>query len=137
MKKKREKKKGVEPEMGYCPFEHWLGTKTGVGARRRRHATLGRGTTTRRLGAGHARRRRARKQAGRTSAGRAGAGRALGRAGGTGAGARGVGARGHSSRRGARATRRLGRGLGMLLGQQVVHSLHSACFDPVSTWYCS
>ena len=29
------------------------------------------------------------------------------------------------------------RGLGMLLGQQAVHSVHSACFDPVSTQYCS
>ena len=31
-KMKNEKKKRTEPEMGYCPFEHWLGTRTGVGA---------------------------------------------------------------------------------------------------------
>ena len=30
-----------------------------------------------------------------------------------------------------------GRGLGVLLGQQAVHSVHSACFDLVSTQYCS
>ena len=29
---KNEKKEEAEPEMGYCPFEHWLGTGTGVGA---------------------------------------------------------------------------------------------------------
>ena len=28
-------------------------------------------------------------------------------------------------------------GLGVLLGQQAVHSVHSACFDLVSTQYCS
>ena len=41
------------------------------------------------------------------------------------------------SRRKARAARRPGRGLGLLLGQHAVHSVHSACFDPVSTQYCS
>ena len=29
--KKKWKKKKAEPEMGYCPFKHWLGTGTGVG----------------------------------------------------------------------------------------------------------
>ena len=52
-------------------------------------------------------------------------------------GARGAGARGRGSRRRARTSRRPGRGLGVLLGQQAVHSVHSACFDPVSTQYCS
>ena len=49
----------------------------------------------------------------------------------------GAGAYGCGSRRGAREARRPGRGLGVLLGQQAVHSLHSTCFDPVSTQYCS
>ena len=58
-------------------------------------------------------------------------------AGGMGArGAQGVGARERGSRLGACAGRS-GRGLGLLLGQQAVHSVHSACFDPVSTQYCS
>ena len=38
-------------------------------------------------------------------------------------------------------SRRAGHGrlgdLGVLLGQQAVHSVHSACFDPVLTQYCS
>ena len=29
---KKKRKKKTEPKMGYCPFEHWLGTGTGVGA---------------------------------------------------------------------------------------------------------
>ena len=47
------------------------------------------------------------------------------------------------SRRGASAARRYGAraagasGLGVLLSQQAVHLVHSACFDPVSTQYCS
>ena len=39
--------------------------------------------------------------------------------------------------RGTGAVRVAMRGPGVLLGQQVVHSVHSACFDPVSTQYCS
>ena len=39
--------------------------------------------------------------------------------------------------RGARPAGRPGRGMGVLLGQQAVHSVHSACFDPISTQYCS
>ena len=31
-KKNNEKKYGTEPEMGYCPFEHWLGAEE-LGAR--------------------------------------------------------------------------------------------------------
>ena len=69
--------------------------------------------------------------------GHAGAAVGAGALGGTGAGARGVGARGRCSRRGAHVTRRPRRGLSMLLGQQAMHSVHSACFDPVSTQYCS
>ena len=43
-------------------------------------------------------------------------------------------AHGASSRRAGHS--RLG-GLGVLLGQQAVHSVHSACFGPVSTQYYS
>ena len=39
--------------------------------------------------------------------------------------------------RGTGAVRAAMRGLGVLLGQQAVHSVHSSCFDPVSTQYCS
>ena len=80
----KKKKIGAEPEMGYCPFEHWLGAGTGVGARRQ-----------------------VRQQALGPWAARAQVHGALGRAG---------------------TGRRPGRGLGVLLGQQVVHSVHSACF---------
>ena len=65
-------------------------------------------------------------------------------------GGRGRRAHGERGRRahGARGRRALGArgtsavsaampGLGVLLGQQAVHSVHSACFDPVSTQYCS
>ena len=57
---------------------------------------------------------------------------------GAGAQARASGARG----RGAWGAQGKGHGrwacgLGVLLGQQAVHSMHSACFDPVSTQYCS
>ena len=54
-----------------------------------------------------------------------------------GTGAQGSGAHGRDNMRGALAARRPGRDLGMLLGQQAVHSVHSACFGPVSTQYCS
>ena len=141
--------------MGYCPLSkrqaRSLGVEQGArgvrvhrlgarGARRWARGTqaLGRQTTQ----------ERADEQAGSRGmqagsrgkqARSTGAGRALGCSGGTDAGTRGVGARGCSSRRGvsvtrrgrACAARRPGRGLGMLLSQQVVHSLHSACFDPV------
>ena len=49
----------------------------------------------------------------------------------------GAQARAHGTGAGRAAWARPGRGLGVLLGQQAVHSMHSACFDPVSTQYCS
>ena len=97
-KKKREKikrkKNGAEPEMGYCPFEHWLSAGC-AGSRCWEQAQAGR--------------------AGRQ--------------------ALGTGAGGACRQEGL--ARRPGRGLGVLLGQQAMHSVHSACFDPVSTQYCS
>ena len=54
-----------------------------------------------------------------------------GRAGGM--GAPGVGALGSTGARQAD----VGRGLGVLLGQWAVHSVHSACFWPDLTQYCS
>ena len=81
----------------------------------------------------------------RWGAGEARTGRAAGsgphgrrRAGGWGAQAQHAGTEARGSRRGGLAVRRRGhagccraRGLGMLLGQQAVHSVHSACFDPI------
>ena len=32
MVERKEKKKYAEPEMGYCPFEHWLGRTRRLGA---------------------------------------------------------------------------------------------------------
>ena len=32
MAERKEKKKYAEPEMGYCPFEHWLGRTSRLGA---------------------------------------------------------------------------------------------------------
>ena len=80
-------------------------------------------------------------------------GRGARRAGAWSAGARGMARRGTERRRAGRwgewarqqargthdtqARARPGLGLGMLLGQQAVHLVHSACFDPISTQYCS
>ena len=49
------------------------------------------------------------------------------------------GARGRQARRarGPGVVRAAMRGLSVLLGQQAVHSVHSACFDRVSTQYYS
>ena len=65
-----------------------------------------------------------------------GRGRWGGRQAGAGAGA-GVGAGAHGRGRQAGAGRAAMGGRGVLQGQQAVHSVHSACFDPVSTQYCS
>ena len=66
--------------------------------------------------------------------GRRAAGARAGRRAGLAAGACGRRERGAS---GTGTVRSAMRGLGVLLGQQAVHSVHSACFDPVSTQYCS
>ena len=73
-----EKKPSVELEMGYCPFEHWLGRTRRLGAGRRR--ALGRG----RAGVGsRGRGRSARGSSGREAGvrGARAAGRAAGPAG--------------------------------------------------------
>ena len=44
---------------------------------------------------------------------------------------------GEAGARGTGPVRMAMRGLGVLLGQQAVYSVHSACFDPVLTQYCS
>ena len=41
MKKKKEKKKYAEPEMGYCLFEHWLGRTRRLGTHRERACGVG------------------------------------------------------------------------------------------------
>ena len=124
-----KKKKKLMQNLGYCPFEHKAG-RAGAQA-----GVLG----------------WAQADAGCANAGRAGVGHcpwARGTARERGAyrrelarrrvrGAQGAEARGHYSKRAARAARRPWRGLGVLLGQQAVHSVHSACFDPVSTQYCT
>ena len=51
--KKKKKKREAELEMGYCPIEHWLGTRTGVGV-----GMSARGARRTALGAQHAGARR-------------------------------------------------------------------------------
>ena len=120
--------------MGYCLFEHWLGAGIGVGTRRGAQAKArGAGarhsdTTRRRWGAAQ---RHDAQALGAGERGAAGRRRARRR------GARGAGVLGRAGACGTQAWKRLGRGLSVLLGQQVVHSMHSACFDPVLTQYCS
>ena len=122
-RKKKQKKNGADTEMGYCPFEH----KAGLGAWA--HGAHGRGArrSKARGKLAHGRWAMGRWVRGTTRAHRAGR-RALGSR--QGRGGRTAGARG---------ARGMGdvRGLGVLLGQQAVHSVHSACFDPISTQYCS
>ena len=120
------KKKSAEPEMGYCPFEHWLGRTRRLGA----HGAWARGWA---LGAGELGRGRAGCEAGRPgrATGRLGpAGRATGRLGRAAGARRALGARA-GCRRAACAH------LGVLAGLWALHSMHSACFDPISTQYCS
>ena len=161
----RKKKKICRTWMGYCPFEHKAGLGTALGAQGHSWAprqALGhrRWGVWRRLGvragAGRADRRwhgRRRSVLGR--AGRWGARRHAGGVYGRRArerGACGRGARGpRRQASGALGTRALGgtgerqagtgrgraRGLGMLLGQWAVHSVHSACFWPGLTQYGS
>ena len=110
VKNEKKKKKKAEPEIGYCPLSMRPGAGQGAQAHRR---------------AGHA----------GAQAGRAGRW-ALGRRGER--GGRHAGADGRvGSATGKRAGRPAMRGLDMLLGQQAVHSVNSACFDPISTQYCS
>ena len=109
----KKKKIGAKPEMGYCPFEYWLGWAQ----------SAWRGTGAGALGA-QGRGRWGGRQAQALGRGRAGR-----------AGVRG--AQAWQERR-ARAAGRLGRaGPGVLLGQLAVRSVHAACFWPGLTRYFS
>ena len=104
---RKKKKKSAEPEMGYCPFEHWLGRTRRLSA----HGARARGWAVGavgRWGTG-ARTHGARGRAGRAGMQGVGARR---HAGGAHERGEGAGARKRGSRRGARATRRPGRAAG-------------------------
>ena len=115
---KNEKTNGAEPEMGYCPFEHWLGTGragTGaLGAQALGRWALGRWARWAAWRARHGRHAKGRAGGGmrhwaRQRAGSAGARHSAGRSQGCGTG----------QLRCAAWARRL--------GQQAVYLVHSAC----------
>ena len=113
----RNEKKNAKPEMGYCPFEHWLSKTRRQGA----HGARARGWA---LGAGRAGGSvRQAAQRGRT-------------------GARGAQRTSERTRRshgrGARGARLGTRGTaGWARRQRAVHSVHSAYFLPGLTRYFS